>query len=1158
MLKINPSEMQPTKFYQLVDIIESVTPQTMAGLHAFIEMAGKAHKLVAEQCGVLAKANGDLAQQTRNSMMHRNQFDSLEKQQDDFLNFVEEVSDVNFVLIAYDTIRQINMAYVNMLDLAKNLKPRPLVLSEKRFTGKAGSFDELQHMMYEFEINAPVLNNFMMALDALDNIDGKIDATAYQIFMSLETYYKKLLHRHTIEGLKIQRDPVITDIALTVFKNIDSHGEIAKGTKVDEVSAYTVRKAEILAGALRHETVHKFIEDPGKLMEYLLMNLKALKSTAGNLKEMFRDQVDEYKLVLEEIRSWSNYDLRTLDQEMSARKFDDTLMLIGDIDPRNVSYKESDKILSSEEQFNIKFRDETLEEIVKILVVPEFQAQDLVTYVLERKSHLKKYFQEENSFYVCKIGGGNPFLGVAPGALEVIPGEKPQADLHNILGSGFDEVRKFIQGIEDAGKWHNLFLATSPSKSTDKSNVLLVGPQGCGKCVTGDTLVFTDEGLQPIGLLNKLVLTNQPYQRPFKIGVTSLNGEANSSHFHYDGVQPTIDVQTHHGYGVCGTAKHRIIVATDNGIAWKRLDVIKPGDYVGILRSGLQFGKHEMPTDKAYLLGYFVGDGNINKCKGRPSGITFTVGNEDYPHFEKYLPSIETHFGNPKIYKYGDKPYSIRVFDVILGAEMAEDCGVGADNKVVPTDVLYGTKEVWKAFLQGLFDSDGSYYGSRIEYCSNSEQLARTVHTMLTAFGIVSNLQKKNDSKAWRLFIYGRNARKFIGEIGFRLERKQRKSQALFFTKENSNYDIVPVSKEMWGNLKTDAGELSREVHKMIDPYWRGSMPSRDKLWDILDAMFCKENVPTYITDLMSTDYMWDKIISVEDADEQPVYDLVVPDGESFAANGIMNHNTQVFRAVGSDTDSISVSVQGSDFGTCWKGEMEKNPKRMFQEGLKLQKDSGRHVHFLIDEIDQVLNDDKFHGSTNLTLEFQILMDGVVNYPNLSVWGATNNPRRIPMPMIRRFSLVLVVGELSQKDRVELIQHYVKSFLPVSINQDKVWESAADKLEGATGDVIRKVADHIWRSKMSWLVHNKAEAAEDLTKMLVGESGKFDIKKFSDKDRFNFKQRLGKHFKVSAEDLNNSIDRHLNNIAIRSEIDTAVETYSDARKFLDEMNAGKI
>jgi Holliday junction resolvasome RuvABC ATP-dependent DNA helicase subunit len=748
MLKINPSEMQPTKFYQLVDIVESVTPQTMSGLHAFIEMAGKAHKLVEEQCSVLAKANGDLAQQTRNSMMHRNQFDSLEKQQDDFLNFVEEVSDVNFVLIAYDTIRQINMAYINMLDLAKNLKPRPLVLSEKRFTGKAGSFDELQHMMYEFEINAPVLNNFMMALDALDNIDKKIDTTAYAIFMSLETYYKKLLHRHTIEGLKIQRDPVITDIALTVFKNIDSHGEIAKGTKVDEVSAYTVRKAEILAGALRHETVHKFIEDPGKLMEYILMNLKALKSTAGNLQTMFEDQVIEYKLVMEEIRAWSNYDLRTLDNEMRSRKFDDTLMLIGDIDPRNVSYKESDKILSSEEQFNIKFRDETLEEIVKILVVPEFQAQELVTYVLERKSHLKKYFQEENSFYVCKIGGGNPFLGVAPGALEVIPGEKPQADLHNILGSGFDEVRKFIQGIEDAGKWHNLFLATSPSKSTDKSNVLLVGPQGCGK--------------------------------------------------------------------------------------------------------------------------------------------------------------------------------------------------------------------------------------------------------------------------------------------------------------------------------------------------------------------------------------------------------------------------TQVFRAVGADTDSISVSVQGSDFGTCWKGEMEKNPKRMFQEGLKLQKESGRHVHFLIDEIDQVLNDDKFHGSTNLTLEFQILMDGVVNYPNLSVWGATNNPRRIPMPMIRRFSLVLIVGELSQKDRVELIQHYVKSFLPVSINQDKAWNAAATKLEGATGDVIRKVADHIWRTKMSWLVHNKKEAAEELTKMLVDEKGQFDIKKFSDKDRFNFKQRLGKHFKVSAEDLNNSIDRHLNNIAIRSEIDTAVETYSDARKFLDEMNAGKI
>lgn len=424
------------------------------------------------------------------------------------------------------------------------------------------------------------------------------------------------------------------------------------------------------------------------------------------------------------------------------------LILIEDINPKNIVYKESDKILSSEEKFNQKFQDETLEKMADILSATDFKTEDLVQYVLQRKGELRKFFQEENSFYVCKIGAGNPFLGVSPGALEVIPGEKPNGSLDNILGSGFQEVKDFIKNIDYAAKWQDLFLATSPSKSTDKSNVLLVGPQGCGK--------------------------------------------------------------------------------------------------------------------------------------------------------------------------------------------------------------------------------------------------------------------------------------------------------------------------------------------------------------------------------------------------------------------------TEVFRAVAADTASISVSAQGSDFNTCWKGEMEKNPKRMFQEGLKLQRESGKHVHFLIDEIDSVLNDDKGYGETNLTLEFQILMDGVVQYPNVSVWGATNNPRRIPMPMIRRFALVLVVGELGIDERSKLLKHFVSDFLPTNIYSDDVWVEAAKRLDGATGDVIRKIADHIWRTKMTWLVHNKPEAAEELVKVLHADKPKFELSGFSDKDRFNFRQRLSKHFKVTANDIYQSIERHLNNIAIRTEIETAKDTYRDARHFIDEMNAGKV
>jgi SpoVK/Ycf46/Vps4 family AAA+-type ATPase len=259
---------------------------------------------------------------------------------------------------------------------------------------------------------------------------------------------------------------------------------------------------------------------------------------------------------------------------------------------------------------------------------------------------------------------------------------------------------------------------------------------------------------------------------------------------------------------------------------------------------------------------------------------------------------------------------------------------------------------------------------------------------------------------------------------------------------------------------------------------------------------------------------------------------------------------TEVMRAIGADKNSISIFAQGSDFETCWKGEAEKNPKRLFEEGLKLTRDSGKHVHFLIDEIDAVLNNDQtYSGKTNLSLEFQILMDGVVTYPNLSVWGATNNPHRIPMPMIRRFSKALVVGELTQTDRIKLLKMFLGR-MPIEKNiNDLKWNDWSNKLEGATGDVVRKVADNLWRKKMNHFVTTKSTDAESVLKQLHAE-GPFSVEKF---DREKFKATLAPHVSITAEDIERSVKETLSNASIVREIKTAVETYRAAKEFLDEL-----
>lgn len=65
------------------------------------------------------------------------------------------------------------------------------------------------------------------------------------------------------------------------------------------------------------------------------------------------------------------------------------------------------------------FRNETLAEVTKLLKDAKAGPDDIVEYILTRKAELRKFFHEENTFYVCQIGGGNPFSGEAPGALKV-------------------------------------------------------------------------------------------------------------------------------------------------------------------------------------------------------------------------------------------------------------------------------------------------------------------------------------------------------------------------------------------------------------------------------------------------------------------------------------------------------------------------------------------------------------------------------------------------------------------------------------------------------------------------------------------------------------------------------------------------------------------
>ena len=123
--------------------------------------------------------------------------------------------------------------------------------------------------------------------------------------------------------------------------------------------------------------------------------------------------------------------------------------------------------------------------------------------------------------------------------------------------------------------------------------------------------------------------------------------------------------------------------------------------------------------------------------------------------------------------------------------------------------------------------------------------------------------------------------------------------------------------------------------------------------------------------------------------------------------------------------------------------------------------------------------------------------------------------------------------------------------------EERSWTAAANRLHGAVGDVIRKVADHLWRTKVRHYTDAHPEEAKAVVEWL-NRDGRFDVGSFGPEERQELVRRLSPHVAVTPEDLTAAIEVHTSNVAIKTEIRTAVETYERARALLADLSSGLV
>lgn len=441
------------------------------------------------------------------------------------------------------------------------------------------------------------------------------------------------------------------------------------------------------------------------------------------------------------------------------------------------------------------------------------------------------------------------------------------------------------------------------------------------KCVTGETLLFSADGLIRISSLYE---NEKPDNfRPLTMEVASQEGFQKTDAFYYGGLRNIKKLTTRSGHTIKGTPNHKVLVGNKDGLVWKTLAEIKPGDYVthkygtniwsqtqASLRGftpSASYGNQktvtiptEMTEELALLLGAYASEGHVTR-----STWTVVITNSCEEVLEKVVSAWKNVFGvDAKITRDKDKCPGVIVHSkTIVEFLKYLNCGSVAANKRIPDAVLTSPKNVILEYLKGLaLDAYTADVGTSIKWAIllDSKELLNDLQAVLTNLGIVhsrvSKYSKEYDKYFDEVYTTGENAAKMIKLVPFMENYKKEKAdKRAKRTFGGSTSSIVPGlrSKELYDLLpygtKDEKGVLIRTKFSYLnDP--RTLHASRETLEKLADVP--QMELPDWLNQVLKENLHFSPVESIEDAGKELVYDISVPDSHAFVANGIVNHNT--------------------------------------------------------------------------------------------------------------------------------------------------------------------------------------------------------------------------------------------------------------------------
>ncbi len=607
---------------------------------------------------------------------------------------------------------------------------------------------------------------------------------------------------------------------------------------------------------------------------------------------------------------------------------------------------------------------------------------------------------------------------------------------------GQNKIKKSLKILIEAAKQRG--------EVTD--HLLFYGGSGLGKCINQNSIIFSEQGIIPLGQVGNL--KKKGFQKK-QMEVYSNPGPQKTSHFYNNGKSRTIKIRTHQGYELEGTSNHPIVVLNRKGEKeFRELKDIKKNDYAAIQRGQNYFGTkiklpefnfkikemnkydygaykipNKMTPELARLCGYLIGDGYISSKGSRGAVAFYNNEKEILKDFQKLWFKV---FGQkPTIKKWKTKCPVIRVTNLKFRQFLASiDIPFSvAANKKIPSSIKVAPKDIVKEFLSAYFECDGHIRPDcrQIDVSSASKQLIKEIQIILLNFGIVSRIyedfSKSNKKSYWRLYITGGDVDIFNKEIGFISSRKKY-AQKNFKAKVNTNKDLVPYAREKIKKLRRQLITLRKQLDK------KGYRESNRKQVSQTEIHKCLKFIKSAINEIQKKaeqvkkisdpGIFWDKIEQIEKGFAHTV-DFSIPSNHTFFANGFINHNTTLAHIIAKELNSNIKTTSGpaiekvGDLASILSN-LEEGDILFFDEAHRLNKLIEEVLYPAMEEykLDIIIG----KGPSARTLQ--------LNLPRFTLIAATTRVGLLSSPLRNRFGATYQLNFYSTKDIEQIIQRSSK------------------------------------------------------------------------------------------------------------------------------------